>query len=483
MAVAGEDGSVVADAGVDDAGVGAAGVVAGAGDLAEDGRGDTQDHDGDGDHGADGEDGQTDGGVSGKQPMIEARGVWVTRWDFRTAEDVDAIMKAVAGAGFNQVYFQVRGAADAYYRSSLEPWAAPLAGKLGRDPGWDPLQAAIASAHARGLELHAWINVCTGWKGALPPGRSKPRHLMRAHPDWRVRDGHRKPMPYSDGGYVFLNPAHPAFQAHLEAVVAELASYYAIDGLHLDYARYPGRDYSTDEVSLRRFRAARKRSSELTRAGWQREELTRLVERLKAKVVQVRPRAVVSAAVTGIYLDRWGWKDVTQGKLDFHQDSHLWAERAAVDALIPMIYWPPTDPEGGRTDFATLAADFAPLAAKVRLLAGLNVEAGGFEALEREIAIARRQGLGGVVLFAYRSLIERGWLDDLKAGPFASPARAPGPAERTQREVVSTALRAMVTTSIQSGLPSLAWLNNLGPLAVSTSSASLALTWPARAPR
>ena len=352
--------------------------------------------------------------------------MWVTRWDFRTPEDVDAIMEAVAAAGFNQVYFQVRGAADAYYRSSLEPWAAPLAGKLGKDPGWDPLQRAITKARAKGLELHAWINLCTGWKGSKPPGRSKPRHVLRAHPEWRVRDKRGKPMPYTDGAYVFLNPAHPAFQAHLEAVVAELASFYRIDGLHLDYARYPRSDYSQDEVTNRRLRAARKASPDLDRAAWQREELTRLVERLKAKVVQVRPTAVVSAAVTGIYQDRWEWKGVTQGRVDFHQDSHLWAERAAVDALIPMIYWPPTDPAGGRTDFDTLVQDFAPLTEKVRLLAGINVEAGGFSVLEREIDIARKRGLGGVVLFAYRALVDRGWLARLRAGPFATPAKAPG---------------------------------------------------------
>jgi uncharacterized lipoprotein YddW (UPF0748 family) len=276
----------------------------------------------------------------------------------------------------------------------------------------------------------------------------------------------------------------------LEAVVAELASFFAIDGLHLDYARYPRSDYSQDKVTKRRLAKARKRNPKLSRAAWQREELTRLVERLKAKVVQVRPSAVVSAAVTGIYLDRWEWNGVTQGKLDFHQDSHLWAERAAVDALIPMIYWPPTRTKGARTDFVTLVEDFAPLTERVRLLAGLNVEAGGFAVLEREIEISRQHGLGGVVLFAYRALVDRGWLTKLKAGPFAQPARSPGavprvepPGQAAYRGVLRTALRAMVTSSTQSGLPSLAWLNNLVPLAVSTSSASLALTRPERAPR
>ncbi len=364
-------------------------------------------------------------GAAAARPPVEARGVWVTRWDYRTAADVERIVERVAAAGFNQLYFQVRGVADAYYRSTREPWAAALAGKLGRDPGWDPLQTAIAAAHGRGLELHAWINVCTGWKGARPPGRAEPKHLMRAHPQWRVRDRRGRPMPYSDGAYVFLNPAHPAFGRHLEAVVGEIASFYAIDGLHLDYARYPGRQYSHDRVSRRRFRAARREQPGLDRGEWQRRELTRLVARLKRRVIEIRPRAVVSAAVTGIYRDRWGWGQVTQGWADFFQDSHAWAEQGTVDALLPMIYWPPTTPAGQPTDFATLVADFAPLAERVQLLAGINVEAGGFAVLEREIQLARAAGLHGVVLFAYQALAERGWFERLAAGPFARPARPP----------------------------------------------------------
>jgi uncharacterized lipoprotein YddW (UPF0748 family) len=353
--------------------------------------------------------------------LIEARGVWVTRWDFRTADDVIAIMETVASAGFNQVYFQVRGTADAYYRSTLEPWAAPLSGKLGKDPGWDPLQVAIDAAHERGMELHAWINVATAWKGKLPPGKSQPRHILRAHPGWRMvyKDG--RPMPYADA-YIFVSPAIPGFQVHIQAVVAEIASFYQVDGLHFDYTRYPAPDTSYDKISNRRYRAARKKDSKLARAAWQREELTQLVLRMKERVKEVRPEAVVSAAVTGVYKDRWTWGEVVKGFSDFHQDSHRWAETKAVDVLIPMIYWKPTNPPGGKSDYLTLVKDFAPLLGKVAVLSGINVEAGGYKVLEKEIQIAREQGYPGVVLFAYAALKQRGWFEKLKAGVFKETA-------------------------------------------------------------
>ena len=409
--------------------------------------------------------------ASRERVRVEARGVWVTRWDFSSAEDLRRIMAEAKQAGFNQVYLQVRGVADAYYRSSVEPWAAPLTGKLGRDPGWDPLAVGIEAAHAADMELHAWINLCTGWKGKRPPGPSRPTHMLRKHPEWRVADKRGRPTSYSNAHYVFINPALPGVQRHIEAVAADISSFYAIDGLHLDYARYPAHETSHDRLSRKLFAKARKAEPGLDLPAWQRRELTGLVARLRKKVHEVRPRAVVSAAVTGIYRDLWGWNGVTQGFHDFHQDSHAWAEQGAVDALIPMIYWPPTAKPGQRTDFTTLAKHFAPLGAKVGILAGINVEAGGFDVLRREVEITREQGLDGVVLFAWATLKKRGWLERLKQEIFEGPAR-PRPEEsvaklrqglrrlgrrlrdvefswRPQDLVWMTAFRSITTTSIQ----------------------------------
>ena len=90
----------------------------------------------------------------------ELRGVWVDRWTFSSASDVEDIMANAAAAGFNTVFFQIRGNADAYYHSQYEPWAKGLTGTLGQDPGWDPLEVAVASGHARRV---AW------WAGGRDP--------------------------------------------------------------------------------------------------------------------------------------------------------------------------------------------------------------------------------------------------------------------------------------------------------------------------
>ena len=96
----------------------------------------------------------------------EFRGLWVTRWDWApgaTETTIDTIVDDAARAGFNALLFQVRGAADAYYSSSVEPWGRLLTGNLVGNPGFDPLSRMIQKAHERGIEVHAYINVYTVW--------------------------------------------------------------------------------------------------------------------------------------------------------------------------------------------------------------------------------------------------------------------------------------------------------------------------------
>ncbi|MHC4831889.1 MAG: hypothetical protein ACYTFT_16300, partial [Planctomycetota bacterium] len=58
----------------------------------------------------------------------EVRALWVTRWDYRTEQDVEAIAENAAKLGVNRLLFQVRGQASTFYPSKLEPWSERLGG-------------------------------------------------------------------------------------------------------------------------------------------------------------------------------------------------------------------------------------------------------------------------------------------------------------------------------------------------------------------
>ena len=107
--------------------------------------------------------------VQSANPKHEFRGAWLHTVHqgqyakMTTAETKNYLedqLDKLKAAGCNAVVFQVRPSADALYDSELEPWSRFLTGTAGKapEPYWDPLEFMVEQSHARGMELHAWLN-------------------------------------------------------------------------------------------------------------------------------------------------------------------------------------------------------------------------------------------------------------------------------------------------------------------------------------
>ena len=385
------------------------------------------------DAGADaGSDAGLDAGLDGGdvEPMPrEARGVWVTRWNWSDAADIERIVDELAGAGFNQIYFQVRGAGDAYYDSTVEPWASRLSGTLGVNPGWDPLQVALEAAHGEGLELHAWINTIPAWScSASNPVSSGIAHVLEAHPEWSAVDDSGTPMLGNcSEGYVSLSPGIPEVRAHIRAVAEDLLGAYDIDGLHLDYIRYPGPEYSHDLVSEAAYAEALQTEPDLLWGDWQRRQINKVVAEVHQAVRQIRPEAVLSSAVWFIRENVWGWSSVSQGYHDYYQDPWAWTAAGTMDAIVPMIYFPLTETPGDRLDFAAMMADHIDNNPTRFVYAGIEGNYDDFAEIAAEVQTARELGAAGFVIFAYPYIEDHAYWEDFALGPCAEEALPPIP--------------------------------------------------------
>lgn len=277
-------------------------------------------------------------------------GLWVTRWDFQSPEDVRTIIADASKAGVSDVFWQVRGQGDAYYKSPFEPWGEDLTllrdqdNKPIRDrtrtldPGFDPLGLAISEAHARGIKLHAWLNVMPLWKGSVEP--IDLRHPYHAHPHWRLRDETGKPQPLTEG-YVVVNPVLDEVQDYIVRVAGDIADRYPIDGLHLDYIRFLadelGKDklYPGDSRSLSlyaRMEGDRATIGQLNRTkyrAWIRDRISTLVERIGKESLKGHDGVLYSAAV---------WRRPELAKNQYLQDAERWIREGTVDLIMPMIY-------------------------------------------------------------------------------------------------------------------------------------------------
>lgn len=265
------------------------------------------------------------------------RAIWVTRWDYKTPRDIATVMENSRNAGFNTVLFQVRGNGTVFYRSKIEPWAEELGG---HDPGFDPLAVACREAHRRGLSLQAWVNVVPGWYGKEPPTDRRQLYWQRPQWFWHDAAGHRQPL----GWYSSLNPCYPEVRRYLVAVFRELVQRYPIDGLHLDYIRFPNDwhacyrprrrvpDYPRDQRTLALFRRATGKTPESAPEvwdAWRADQITQLVRDIRRMMLQAKPGACLSAAVGA---------SAQEAKNRHFQDSSRWVAERLVDAVFPMNY-------------------------------------------------------------------------------------------------------------------------------------------------
>jgi len=332
----------------------------------------------------------------GAEPI---RAVWVTRWDFKSASDVAKVMENCKSAGFNTVLFQVRGAGTAFYRSRIEPWADELGG---RDPGFDPLAVACSEGHRRGLEVHAWVNVIPGWFGDKPP--SNPKQLYHSRPEWFWRDssGRRQPL----GWYSSLNPCYPEVRKYLVSVMKEIASRYPVDGIHMDYIRFPNEfskayeawgkvpDYPRDQRTLAMFRRATgktpEQAPELWRQ-WRTDQVTQLVREVRAMMLRARPRAAMTVAVGSL---------PEEHKRNHFQDAPRWVTDALVDAVFPMNY------SQDMSVFEKRLAAWTWARSSVPVVTGVMFDKRDSAAVAHQTTQAVR-ATGHYAAFAYNSLFER----------------------------------------------------------------------------
>jgi len=197
----------------------------------------------------------------------EVRALWVVRYTMTSEEAVRTMIDDAERAGINTLLVQVRGRADAYYRSELEPLGEPVRG--GDD--FDPLQLTIEEAHRRGMAVHAWVNTHLVWGVSEAP--KSPKHLVNAHPDWlavprelgREMAGvdpfqprylqtlvqYARDRPQTVEG-VYTSPSHPDVQDRVHAVWMDLAMRYDLDGIHFDYIRFPSGEYDYSIGALER---------------------------------------------------------------------------------------------------------------------------------------------------------------------------------------------------------------------------------------
>ena len=355
--------------------------------------------------------------------------MWVVRTTLSDPEGVRRMVRETHEAGFNTLLVQVRGRADAFYRSTFEPRAPQLSGAPAE---FDPLAVVISEAHARGMEVHAWVVAQLVWGvGPLP---EDPDHLVNLRPDWlavprelaeELYDMNPFALEYRERVHawavanrervegLFSSPSHPEARERLAVVVEELLARYPLDGIHLDYLRYPSPEFDYSRRTLGDFRAwavgrvppgrsasmdARVRGGDVT--AWTREnpELWDSWRESQVTATLRAVRAVVDAASGEPRLTVAVFADPVDALRGRFQDWPEWLAGGWVDAVAPMAYTP-DDARFADLMEAARRADVS--AGGRRVWAGVGIYQTDLEGALRKVDLARAAGTAGFVLFSY----------------------------------------------------------------------------------
>ena len=281
-----------------------------------------------------------------KLAQPEIRAIWLDRGTIVRAKsepDLAKIFDQLAAAGFNTVFFETVNASYPIYPSRVAPAQNPLV------KGWDPLAAAVKLAHERGMELHAWVWIFAAanrrHNAILNQPADYPGPVLRAHPDWAMFDRQGRLFDQNNKK-AFFDPANPEVRSYLTNLLEEIATRYDVDGIQLDYIRYPFQDPSLNQ-SYGYGRAGRQQFQAQTgfdplnvsvgdRILWQKwtdfriQQIDSFVSSVSQRLKAQRPNLILSTAVFPLRRP--------ERLQRLQQNWEEWAIRGEIDLMIPMTY-------------------------------------------------------------------------------------------------------------------------------------------------
>ncbi len=271
-------------------------------------------------------------------------------------EEMRDMFDQLQAGHINVICFQARPSSDALYESSFEPWSPVLTGIRGMDPGYDPLAFAIREAHARGMELHAWVNPfryervagerIADIEDCIASEDSDP--IRADHPDWL--------LTYNNTQYkgAILDPGHPAARAYVVKVLMELVRNYDIDGLVMDDYFYPYGGTKDEDFSSQ----LAYQPDYLSVDDWRRACVNEFIRTMHDSLRAVKPDIQFGMSPFGIYsmtqqaaskydLTLPAGIVGTDAWADLYCDPLAWVEGGWVDYLAPQLYWSTKAPRQG----------------------------------------------------------------------------------------------------------------------------------------
>ncbi|MBQ6310168.1 MAG: family 10 glycosylhydrolase [Bacteroidales bacterium] len=262
------------------------------------------------------------------------------------------VIRQIHETGCNVVILQLCCNSEVFYKSDILPWDHNLTGVQGEDPGYDPLQLAIETAHSLGMQIHGWFNPM---RVGFVTNERTPDHLCFRHPE-RVQ---------TYGNVMYWDPGNPEVISYLYELIYEVMSKYDLDGAHIDDFFYPAGLRDKDMIPILKDSLQKASSEEekksleekiaklddgkiwddselfslygngLDLAQWRESNVNKIISAMYKAVHDAKPDAVFGVSPRGRI----------EHTKRLYADPRWWIQEKTIDYLAPQIYWTHSDKE------------------------------------------------------------------------------------------------------------------------------------------
>ncbi len=333
---------------------------------------------------------------------VEERSVWF-RSNVKSDEDVLAVIKKCVEYNINAIYVETW-----YNGKTIGKTNNPLIQHYTAQHGdYDALEGFVRIGHEYGIQIHAWVE--NFFIGTTNQQQNDSAHISNHNEDWLLldKDGKHYYISPEYGNFVFLNPQNRECRDLVLSIYRELLENYEIDGLHLDYIRYPehngAADFGYNQDTIKDFQQeyGYKTDPHNYEPGTQQYKdwikyrqnvITSFVKEVNDLVKEIRPEVWITAAC---------YPSLTDAPNQIYQYTTEWVKLGYIDQVFSMTY------SNGTEYVASNASSFIKACKDKALYStGLTLFSGNSgEELLSQINATRDVGATGQALFSLSSLL------------------------------------------------------------------------------
>lgn len=347
---------------------------------------------------------------------VEIRAIWLDRGTIVSMKkdgELVSLIRELADLGFNVIFLETINAGYAIYPSEILPQNPFI-------KGWDPLKVAIKAAHDNRVELHSWVwtfavgnsrhNLLVGQEVSYPGPV-----ISQGGRNWALTDQNGSFRIY-DQSEIWVSPANTEACDFLRNVFTEIVNKYDVDGIQLDYIRFPfqkgehhaGFDFVTKSAFKKATDKLPQVNGEVGKiwSEWKIKLVSDFVRDTASMLKKIKPDLKVTAAVFGI--------DRSLRLRLINQDWESWVLNKWVDAVFPFYY--SYGPEDIKIKLENAKHGISHIGI---IIPSYNLRVLNLGELAERITLTRVAGVLGLSLFATEHL-SREVKSFLKEGAFRS---------------------------------------------------------------